>query len=376
MKSSTHKGLRLCGPGPNQGDLRCPMTTNSQPRFYSCRSAGILILVGVLAGVTVGGGVGVIAASSTKTVTVCANKKTNMLRYAKNGKCVTKTETKVSLNQTVDVLGAPGAAGAKGDAGAVGAKGDAGAVGAKGDAGAKGTVGTAGTKGDAGANATFAITQLSVCDGSDADSVANELCKIGMTGPGGGLIFFVDFNDQYATYNYLEAAPSDGVFGLDPRAGQWSTNTAQCGGTTPQAADCQGNTIHLSQGYSFFVPLSGVALQTVLGLHRGLFGGKAATELIVARNDAGGATKNLYAAGVADDYSTQTASDWWLPSNDELQKMLQNLNNKGVGGFDLGIYWSSSEYYGDKAWGLSFKTGLQEPFSKSEALYVRPVRAF
>ena len=332
--------------------------------------------MGVLAGVTVGGGVGVIAASSTKTVTVCANKKTNMLRYAKNGKCVTKTETKVSLNQTVDVLGAPGAAGAKGDAGAVGAKGDAGAVGAKGDAGAKGTDGTAGTKGDAGANATFAITQLSVCDGSDADSVANELCKIGMTGPGGGLIFFVDFNDQYATYNYLEAAPSDGVFGLDPRAGQWSTNTAQCGGTTPQAADCQGNTIHLSQGYSFFVPLSGVALQTVLGLHRGLFGGKAATELIVARNDAGGATKNLYAAGVADDYSTQTASDWWLPSNDELQKMLQNLNNKGVGGFDLGIYWSSSEYYGDKAWGLSFKTGLQEPFSKSEALYVRPVRAF
>ena len=113
-----------------------------------------------------------------------------------------------------------------------------------------------------------------------------------------------------------------------------------------------------------------------MGLHRGLFGGKAATELIVARNDAGGATKNLYAAGVSDDYSTQTASDWWLPSNDELQKMLQNLNNKGVGGFDLGIYWSSSEYYGDKAWGLSFKTGLQEPFSKSEALYVRPVRAF
>jgi hypothetical protein len=33
---------------------------------YSRRSAGILILVGVLAGVTVGGGVGVIAASSPK----------------------------------------------------------------------------------------------------------------------------------------------------------------------------------------------------------------------------------------------------------------------------------------------------------------------
>ena len=75
----------------------------------------MFLLVGVLAGVTVGGGVGVIAASSTKTVTVCANKKTNVLRYAKNGKCVTKTETKVTLNQT-------GAAGTKGDTGAAGTK--------------------------------------------------------------------------------------------------------------------------------------------------------------------------------------------------------------------------------------------------------------
>jgi hypothetical protein len=85
-----------------------------------------LVLVGVLAGVTVGGGVGVIAASSTKTVTVCANKKTNVLRYAKNAKC-TSTETKVTLNQTGadGIEGAKGTDGAKGDAGATGAKGDA-----------------------------------------------------------------------------------------------------------------------------------------------------------------------------------------------------------------------------------------------------------
>ena len=52
----------------------------SGSRSYSRKSAGVLLLVGVLAGVAVGGGVGVIAASSTKTVTVCANKKTNVLR--------------------------------------------------------------------------------------------------------------------------------------------------------------------------------------------------------------------------------------------------------------------------------------------------------
>jgi hypothetical protein len=56
---------------------------NPQSKFYSRRTAAVLLLVGVLAGVTVGGGVGVIAASSTKIVTVCANKKTNILRYAK-----------------------------------------------------------------------------------------------------------------------------------------------------------------------------------------------------------------------------------------------------------------------------------------------------
>ena len=116
------------------------MATNPESRTYSRKSAGVLLLVGLLAGVTIGCSVGLIAASSSKSVTVCANKKTNVLRYAKNGKCVTKTETKVVLNQT----------------------------------GAKGTV---------------AITQQAVCDGSDADTVANESCKVRMTGPGGGIIF-------------------------------------------------------------------------------------------------------------------------------------------------------------------------------------------
>jgi hypothetical protein len=96
----------------------------SKSKSYSRRSAGVLLLVGVLAGVTVGGGVGVIAASSSKSVTVCANKKTNVLRYAKNGKCA-KTETKVVLNQK-------GVAGAKGDTGAAGTNGTNGMNGADG----------------------------------------------------------------------------------------------------------------------------------------------------------------------------------------------------------------------------------------------------
>ena len=116
-------------------------------RFYSRRPAGVFLVVGVLAGLTVGGGVGVIAAASTKTVTVCANKTTNILRYAKNGKCVTKTETKVVVNQT-------------------GAKGAKGATGAKGAKGAKGT---------AGASSPTGFTARSVCG-----SNGTTLCSVGV----------------------------------------------------------------------------------------------------------------------------------------------------------------------------------------------------
>jgi hypothetical protein len=317
------------------------MNLFSQSRSYSRRSAGVLLLVGVLAGVTVGGGVGVIAASSTKSVTVCANKKTNVLRYAKSGKCA-KTETKVVLNQT----------GANGISGAAGGKGDAGAAGAK---------------GDAGVNATLAITQQSVCDGSDADTTANEVCKIGMTGPGGGIIFFVDYNNENATYDYLEAAPTDGVFASSATTGVWATTTAKCGATAPQATSCQTATIYTE---------TGVALATIKGLHRGLFGGKVATEAIVARHDAGSVAKNLYAAGVADDYEANGKSDWWLPSRNELAKMQENLNEKGVGGFASDSYWSSSEADAGLAWLQLFSYGYQGYTNKSGPSYVRPVRAF
>ena len=330
------------------------MATSSKSKSYSRRSIAAVLLVGVLAGVTVGGGVGVFAASSKKTVTVCANKKTNVLRYAKNGKCV-KTETKVVLNQK-------GVAGAKGDTGAAGAKGDTGAAGAKGDTGAAGTNGTNGT------NGTLAIAQQSVCDGSDTDTIANEVCKVGMTGPGGGLIFFVDYNDEYATYDYLEVAPADAVYALSASTGVWATTATTCG-PAPRNTDCQAGSIYTE---------TGVALATIKGSHRGLFGGKAGTAAIVDRMNTGIPTaKNTYAAGVADDYvSPNGTGDWWLPSKDELQKMQENLNNKGVGGFASDVYWSSSEKDAANAWVQAFDNGYQGFSNKGIDWYVRPVRAF
>ena len=330
------------------------MATHSKSKSYSRRSAGVLLLVGVLAGVTVGGGVGVIAASSTKSVTVCADTKTNVLRYAKNGKCL-KTETKVVLNQT-------GAAGAKGDTGTAGAKGDTGTAGAKGD------TGTAGAKGDAGAagaSSPTGFTARSVCGLN-----GTTLCAVGVQGPGGGTIVYVDSTNEMSGYDYLEVAPAEAIFGA-----VWSTTTAKCGSAA--GTDCQTS----------FLSDAGTALGYI-----GLGMGRAATAAIVARHDAGAVAKTAYAAGAADAYTTATASDWFLPSRDELNEVCKYARNTGQAagatavctggtvraGFIPLFYWSSSEVDAVTAWGQDFSKGNQRDFDGKTAstYYVRPVRAF
>ena len=303
------------------------MISLSKSKSYSRRSAGVLLLVGVLAGLTVDGGVGVIAASSTKTVTVCANKKTNALRYAKNGKCK-KTERKVVLNQT----------------GAAGAKGDTGAAGAAGAAGAKGDAGTAGT------NATVAITQLSICGVG-----GTSLCKVGVVGPGGGIIFFVDYNDQYVGLNYLEAAPQGWSNGL-PNVNLGGV-TGEVPGTAtedPKMKWCSDTT-------------------SLLGLNawsNSAVGAGASNTSTADTTCAGGAIQ------AASDYAGGSKSDWFLPSVGEAMLMYTNLRQQGVGGFASDSYWSSSEDDADYAWSQRFYSGNQGRGNKSTTYYVRPVRAF
>ena len=292
------------------------MKNKAMPR----RTSGVFLLVGVLAGVTVGGGVGVIAASSTKTVTVCANKKTNVLRYAKNGKCVTKTETKVTLNQT-------GAAGTKGDTGA------------------------AGTNGTNGTNATVAITQQSICGVG-----GTSLCKVGVVGPGGGVIFFVDYNDQYVGLNYLEAAPQGWSNGLP------NVNLGDVTGEIPGTATVDPKMKWCSNTSS------------LLGFNawsNSAVGAGASNTSTADTTCAGGAIQ------AASDYAGGSQSDWFLPSVGEAMLMYTNLRQQGVGGFASDYYWSSSEYDATSAWIQLFYGGPQfSDYGKASTLYVRPVRAF
>ena len=323
------------------------MANNPESKSHSRRSAGILLLIGVLSGVTVGGGVGVIAASSTKSVTVCANKKTNVLRYAKNGKC-TKTETKVVLNQT-GADGISGAAGAKGDsgaAGAAGAKGDTGAAGAKGDTGdagvgTKGDTGVAGAKGDTGTNGTNGANTNSqtknICGVNGATA-----CAVGLQGPGGGIVFMTPSTAGNTSGLFYEAAPST-----------WSSPS----GGDPTKAWCDNSTGVLG------------VLSAVVST--GAMDGANKTAVMLGVCTSG-------AANLADEYSATVNGvvygDWFLPSKGELNQMY--ANKTAIGGFVSDSYWSSSEITAGGAWTQYFAVGSQNLLNKAGAHYVRPVRAF
>ena len=274
----------------------------------------------LVAGVMFAGGVAEAASPSAQKV--CVNRATGVMRYLrKTGKqTCERSEVKLIWNKS-------GVAGVAGVAGTTGATGATGATGPAGPAGANGT------------NATIAITQQSVCDGTDADTTANELCKIGMTGPGGGHIFFVDYNDQYAGFDYLEAAP----LSCEQASTSWSsTNTA----------------VTAARGWAAGAVGQGQANTTAI--------------LAVFTTD----TTSNNAAKYADSLSCGTKTDWFLGSIGEMMLMYTNLRQAGVGGFSTGYYWSSSEVYSLETQYQNFSVGTQSNLAKYYTLYVRPVRAF
>ena len=80
------------------------------------------------------------------------------------------------------------------------------------------------------------------------------------------------------------------------------------------------------------------------------------------------------AATLAKNYNGGSYTDWYLPSEDELNKLY--LNRVSIGGFSSNYYWSSSENGATYAWYQNFGTGNQTNNSKSLPLYVRAVRSF
>ena len=168
--------------------------------------------------------------------------------------------------------------------------------------------------------------------------VTGGSCDVGYTGPGGGIVFYVDLT-RPAGSQYFEAACAG-----------WQNN---CDGATadPQAEwGCYGNSIPGADGL-------------VIGT-----GEQNTTAIVNGCTDAG------IAADLADDLVLGDQSDWFLPSKDELNQMY--IQQTAIGGFSIDCYWSSSEADDTTAWFQHFNGGGQLNFSKDATFYVRPVRAF
>lgn len=256
----------------------------------------------------------VVASGTSSTVTICVNKQTGAMRQETRGnKCKSATENSLVINKQ----------------------------GPQGPAGATGATGAAGVK----------ITELSVCDGPDAGTVANELCKVGMTGPGGGPVFFIDYFDQYASFcavvncNYLEASPAD----IDEGNGRVGFYSTWCSDSTT------------------LLNLDGWSNRAV---------GAGRTNTSTADTTCTNGAIQAAADYVSPAFNGVTRDDWWLPSIGELMVMHSNMMQAGVGGFAPDYYWSSTELTGGLAWLQRFNDGFQDYDPKTSLYKVRPVRGF
>lgn len=159
---------------------------------------------------------------------------------------------------------------------------------------------------------------------------------IGGTGPAGGHIFY-DKGSYSNGWRYLEAAPAS----TELTGKKWGSEGTLIGGTGAGIGTGQSNT---------------TTIVTWLNSH-------SETNRVAQLCDA------LVYGGY---------SDWFLPSKDELNLIYTNLHNivTPVGSFYGGLYYSSSEYNANQAWGQSFTLGYQDPFGKWAEYQARAIRAF
>lgn len=169
-----------------------------------------------------------------------------------------------------------------------------------------------------------------------------ELYQLGDRGPAGGLIVFVDEEDEFGDFTYLEAAPA-GWSGeeVDP-AIQWSTT-------------------HVDG----FIGLAGIGE------------GEQNTSGLVAA-----AGEDAPAAYATVEAEIGGFDDWFLPSIAELEAMYEVLHaqDEPLGFFEDQLYWSSTHGEGVdmQVDALDFSTGdrVSGPANYDEQYRVRPIRAF
>ena len=171
--------------------------------------------------------------------------------------------------------------------------------------------------------------------------------SIGDTGPAGGLVFY-DKGYYSDGWRYLEVTPSDignYMFGYYKSSGKnYMLGTSKVIGTG------RYNTERLVE----HMDIEGKAYSSESGL-----------------------STEEYTAKKCLDYSYGGYEDWFLPSQEELHMIYENLYKEGLGNFSGGDYWSSSEHGGKNSCSIYFCNGEYRSFySRYFNLSAVAVRAF
>ncbi|MCR9103595.1 MAG: DUF1566 domain-containing protein, partial [bacterium] len=121
----------------------------------------------------------------------------------------------------------------------------------------------------------------------------------------------------------------------------------------------------------------GTSISTNTGIGAGL-----SNTLAIANN----CNQSQIAAKVCKDLTLNGYSDWYLPSQDEMNKLYINLRLQGLGNFatgsSTGVYWTSTQFSPSMSIRYFFVTvgsevaGLQEPCGKNDNNNIRAVRTF
>ncbi len=183
-----------------------------------------------------------------------------------------------------------------------------------------------------------------------------RLCEVGDTGPGGGMIFYVDLSRPEGS-QFFEVA-CDG----------WVNNCDGVSADFHAPWGCETEDIETAAG-------------TAIGT------GEDNTAAILSVCHESG-----IAAEIADQYSNNGFDDWFLASKDELNLMCKwafgdNVNavcnNNGSGGLSVvhgnfaeDRYWASTESYRHNAKRQKFTDGQQGSNIKASDYYLRPIHTF
>lgn len=182
-------------------------------------------------------------------------------------------------------------------------------------------------------------------------------CQLGDIGPAGGIVFY-DGGPNHSWGRYLEASPS-------------STEAVGLPWKRLSVNDRQRRLYYDS-------PLATARLKRVASKLIGA--GQLNTTRIIRTYGRGNYAARYAALLVVNGYD-----DWFLPSEDELEKMYTFMQTADtpLDPLKRSYYWSSSEYDYDNAWTINFKDGQQfdrlkwtVPGPGIKAIRVRAIRAF